>query len=212
MADIPLLIDGPKKAPWTCLLVPPSGYNMRIEFMAHFAKMLGEAGLRVVRFDYPHMVERNHTGKRRPPDKEPVLCDYVMQVIRQIGAEKLFIGGKSTGARVAAQVADNAGVQAVACLGFPFHATSKPGEYESAPLDRIVTPTILIQGELDTFGDKEEVSGYSLSPNLQIKWIREGDHSLQPPKESKRTREENWNAAAKLVARFFMEVAGVELG
>ncbi len=211
MPDIPILFEGPKKAPWTFLLVPPTGHSMRIEFMEHFAKGLAEAGLRVARFDYPHMAERNQTGKRRPPDKEPVLREYVMQVIRQIGPEKLFIGGKSTGGRVAAHVADEAGIRGVACLGFPFHATSKPNLYDLEPLDRIVTPTILIQGELDIFGDKVEVTGYPLSSSIQIKWIREGDHSLQPPKESKRTREENWNASVKLVARFAMEVAGVEL-
>ena len=41
--------------------------------------------------------------------------------------------------------------------------------------------------------------------------MKEGDHSFQPPKESKRTREENWLIAVRLIGRFIMEQTNVEL-
>lgn len=212
MPDIQFVFDGPKKAPLTIALAPGSGQSLQVEFMAFFAKALGQIGLRVARFDFPYMSERSGGGKRRATDPEPVLCETWRQVVRQLGSpENLFIGGKSHGGRLAGLVADESHVAGLVCLGFPFHATGKPDQYDVAPLGTIQTPTLLLQGEWDMFGDKTEVSSYPLSERVEIKWIREGDHSLQPPKESKRTREENWNACVKLTGRFIMEQTGVEL-
>lgn len=212
MPDIQFVVDGPKKAPLTIALAPGSGQSLQVEFLAYFAKALGQIGLRVVRFDFPYMAERSAGGRRRSADPESVLCETWRQVVRQIGSpEKLFIGGRSHGGRVAGLIADECHVAGLVCLGFPFHATGKSDQYDLAPLDSIQTPTLLLQGEWDTFGDKTEVTGYNLSDKLEIKWIREGDHSLQPPKESKRTREENWSACAKLTGRFIMEQTGIEL-
>ena len=211
MPDIKFDFDGPRKAPLTIALAPASGQSLKVEFMAHFAEALGQIGLRVARFNFPYMSERDTTGRRRAPDGEPVLHDTWRQVITQLGAEKLFIGGKSQGGRTAAVVADECGVKGVVCLGFPFHPTAKPDQYDVTPLDTIQTPTLLMQGEWDIFGDKGEVQSYTLSPPVQLKWMKEGDHSFQPPKESKRTREENWNIAARLIGRFIMEVTGIEL-
>lgn len=212
MPDVHLVLDGPRKAPVTVALAPGSGQSLQVEFLAYFAKALGAIGVRVARFDFPYMSERSSGGRRRSADPEPVLLETWRQIIQQIGnPEKLFIGGKSHGGRLAGLVADECQIAGLVCLGFPFHATGKSELYELTPLDTIQTPTLLLQGEWDTFGDKTEVTSYTLSPQVQIKWIREGDHSLQPPKEFKRTREENWTACAKLIGRFIMEQTGIEL-
>ena len=211
MPEIAFEFDGPKKAPLTIALAPAAGQSLKVEFMAHFADALGKIGLRVARFNFPYMSERDTTGRRRAPDGEPVLLDTWRQVVSQLGAENLFIGGKSQGGRTAAGVADECHVRGVVCLGFPFHPTAKPDQYVVSPLDTIQTPTLVMQGEWDTFGDRSEVSSYALSPRVQLKWMKEGDHSFQPPKESKRTREENWTLAARLIGRFIMEITNIEL-
>ncbi len=211
MSDIKYEFDGPKKAKLTIALAPAAGQSLKVEFMAHMAESLGQIGLRVARFNFPYMAERDITGRRRAPDAEPVLLDTWRTVISQLGADRLFIGGKSQGGRTAAMVADECHVPGVVCLGFPFHPTAKPDHYDATPLNVIQAKTLVMQGEWDTFGDKAEVGSYSLSPHVQFKWMKEGDHSFQPPKESKRTREENWTLAARLIGRFIMEVTGIEL-
>lgn len=211
MSDVKFELSGPKKAAIVLALAPAAGQSHKVEIMSHFAAALGRIGVRVARFDFPYMAERDSTGRRRAPDSEPVLLDTWRKVITQLGAERLFVGGKSLGGRTAAMVADACQVRGVVCLGFPFHPTGKPDRYDLGPLDTIHTPTLLIQGEWDPFGDKGEVSGYPFSPQVQLKWMKEGDHSFQPPKESKRTREENWDVAVRLIGRFIMETTGIEL-
>jgi uncharacterized protein len=56
------------------------------------------------------MAQRRRTGKKRPPDREPILRQAWLRVIEQFGAGTLIIGGKSLGGRIASLVADEAGV------------------------------------------------------------------------------------------------------
>ena len=64
------------------------------------------------------------------------------------------------------------------CLGYPFHPPGKPLQLRTEHLAALQTPTLILQGERDTFGRREEVETYSLSPQVQLRWIPSGDHSL----------------------------------
>src|SRR5262245_2258181 len=101
---------------------------MASPFMEFFAKGLAAHDYRVVRFDYPYMTSSRRTGKKKPPDREPVLRETWLNVVQALkgGSPKgknagLVIGGKSMGGRIASLVADEAGAAGLICLGYPFH-------------------------------------------------------------------------------------------
>ncbi len=73
-------------------------------------------------------------------------------------ARPLFIGGKSMGGRVASLLVEE--------------------------LAALRTPTLILQGERDSFGRREEVQTYSLSPAVQLGWLPSGDHSFKPTRRS----------------------------
>ena len=64
------------------------------------------------------------------------------------------------------------------------------------------TPTLIVQGERDALGNRDEVSGYALSPKIQIHWLPDGDHSFKPRKASGRSLVENMAEAIDAVADF----------
>lgn len=99
---------------------------MDSEFMRAMAEGLVGCGLRVVRFEFPYTVQCRETGKRRPPDREPILRETWLQVIESLESNKLIIGGKSMGGRIASMIADEAEVAGLVCLGYPFHPSGKP--------------------------------------------------------------------------------------
>ena len=136
--------------------------------MNAFAAGLADQGLRVVRFEFPYMAERRQTGKRRPPDREPVLRQTWLEVIAAVDARPLIIGGKSMGGRIASLIADEADVAGLVCLGYPFHPTRKPDQLRVEHLRAIRTPTLILQGERDAFGSADEVPGYGLSGKLLL--------------------------------------------
>ena len=105
------------------------------------------------------------------------------------------------GGRIASLVADEAGVAGLVCLGYPFHPVVKPGQLRVEHLRTIKTPTLIIQGERDPFGSREEVAKVKLSRAVKIVWLKDGDHSFKPRKSSGTTEAENWQEAAAEIDR-----------
>lgn len=196
------LYNGPKTADKTVVLAHGAGAAMDSEFMEFFAAGLAEKGLRVARFEFPYMVRRREDGKRRPPDRAPVLLETYLAIAAELGPENLVVGGKSMGGRVASMIADEAGVAGLVCLGYPFHPPGKPEKLRTAHLADLKTPALILQGERDPFGKRDEVAGYTLSKSIDVDFLPDGDHDLKPRKASGRTRAENWADAVHRMAAF----------
>lgn len=197
------LIDGDANAATTVVLAHGAGAPMDTPFMDAFAQGLAAAGLCVVRFEFPFMRARRSEGKRKPPDRAPVLLEAWRSVIAALGDPgTLVIGGKSMGGRMASMVADEAGVKGVACLGYPFHPSGKPERTRTGHLESMRTPTLIVQGARDSLGKPEEVAGYALSKSIRVHWLEAGDHDFKPTKASGRTLEQNWQEGIAAVADF----------
>jgi predicted alpha/beta-hydrolase family hydrolase len=207
------LIDCPAHADRNLILAHGAGQGMDSPFMEYIAGALARAGLRVVRFEFPYMAEMRRTGKRKPPNREPVLRETWNRIIDQEIADgadpsALLIGGKSMGGRMASLIADERKIGGLVCLGYPFHPPGKPDRQCTEHLRDLRTPALICQGERDSFGRPEEVEGYSLSPAVRLAWIEDGDHSFKPRKRSGRTWEENLDQAAQAVADFATSLDG----
>ena len=199
---IVLLIDGPTLAPVTIVLAHGAGAGMDTPIMTFFAEGLAAAGFRVVRFEFPYMAQRRQTGKQRPPDREPILRATWLAVIEQLGAKNLVIGGKSMGGRIASLVADEAGVAGLVCLGYPFRPAGKPERLRVEHLRDLKTPTLIVQGVRDAFGNKCEVAAYELSSAIQVHWLPDGNHSFTPRKASGRTELQHWEEGRAVIVKF----------
>jgi hypothetical protein len=200
--DLDLLFDGPRNAPIKIALAHGAGAGMETPFLTFFATGLAKKGFRVARFEFPYMASRRTTGSGKPPDREPILRETWLEVAKRLGRAGLVIGGKSMGGRIASMVADEAGVAGLVCLGYPFHPVGKPDKLRVEHLAKIKTPTLIVQGERDPFGSKDEVVGYKLSPKIRVAWMPDGDHDFKPRKASGRTVERNWEAAIEHIVAF----------
>ena len=178
-------------------------------FLEAIAKGIASGGFRVARFEFPYMRARREEGKKRPPDRGPVLSESWREAIRALsgaeGPRGLVIGGKSLGGRIASLVADEAGVGGLVCLGYPFHPAGKPDVLRVRHLESLKTPGLIVQGTRDPFGGREEVSRYRLSPSLNVAFLEDGDHSFRPRVSSGRTEAQNLAQAVALVTAFLEE-------
>jgi predicted alpha/beta-hydrolase family hydrolase len=204
-----LQIDGPKKAKTCIVLAHGAGESSNSTFLTYFAEKLAELRHRVVRFDFPYMQARSVDGRKRPPDKESVLIETWKAVIESLPFDNLVIGGKSMGGRIASMIADECSVKGVVCLGYPFHPTGQPEKLRIDHLREQKTPTLIVQGEIDPFGSREEVSAFSLSEQVHIHWVPEGDHSYNVKRGSTRTHDQNMKNAFRSVEQFLFEVFSV---
>ncbi|HEX7184455.1 MAG TPA: alpha/beta fold hydrolase [Thermoanaerobaculia bacterium] len=196
-----LLFDGPEGGP-ILVLAHGAGAPMDSPFMNTMAERLGAKGIRVVRFEFPYMQARRE-GKRKPPDREPALRETWLSVIERLGgADRVVVGGKSMGGRIASLMADEAGARGLVCLGYPFHPPGKPERTRTAHLEHLRTPTLIVQGTRDPLGSREDVAGYRLAPGIRIVWLEDGDHSFKPRVSSGRTERGNLEEAVAAVAGF----------
>jgi uncharacterized protein len=198
------IIDGDAGAALTLVLAHGAGAPMDSPFMETVAQALAGDHLRVVRFEFPYMQARRRDSRRGAPDREPVLLEAWRNVIERLGGGAcLAIGGKSLGGRIASMIADEGRVRGLICLGYPFHPPGKPPGKRIEHLRTLRTPTLIVQGTRDTFGNRNEVASYNLSRHIRLVWIEDGDHSFKPRASSGRTEKENL-AAAVTAAREFL--------
>jgi predicted alpha/beta-hydrolase family hydrolase len=200
--DPKFLFDGPTYAARTIALAHGAGAAMDSPFLEFFAKGLGKHGFRVARFEFPYMAAKRATGQGKAPDREPVLRDTWLKVVKKLGHDRLVIGGKSMGGRIASLIADDVDVPGFVCLGYPFHPTSKPDRLRVEHLRTIKTPTLIVQGERDPFGSRDEVASYRLSSSVRVAWLQDGDHSFKPRKRSGSTEQQNWEVALDIIVSF----------
>ena len=199
----PLMVNGAADARVTIVLAHGAGAPMDHPFMNAIAERVAGKELRVARFEFPYMAARRGGGKRGAPDREPVLIQTWRDVVGELGAaERLVIGGKSMGGRIASMVADELGVAGLVCLGYPFHPPGAPTRLRTKHLEKLRTPALIVQGTRDSFGLPEEVAKYKLSAKIRLGWILDGDHSLKPRAKSGRTAEQNLDEAVELIKAF----------
>ena len=197
-----MLWNSVKRGTATLILAHGAGAPMDSPFMDYFADELAKHKIRVGRFEFPYMARRRSEGVKAPPNSESILLDSWRQEIRNVRAKRLFIGGKSMGGRMASMVADECEVTGLICLGYPFHPPGKPERLRTEHLVGLQTPTLIVQGERDTFGKLEEVEDYELSSAIQFAWMTDGDHSLKPRKASGKTLEDNLSDAVSQIVEF----------
>jgi uncharacterized protein len=172
------------------VLAHGAGAGQRHPFMVSISKALAERGIDVVTFNFPYMEQ-----KRRAPDRAPVLENSFRAVVaaagqqRSLNNQRLFIGGKSMGGRMATHLAAQGvdGLKGVIALGYPLHPPGKPQELRSAHLPAITAPVLILQGERDAFGTPSELAPViaSMRADVTLHVVARGDHSLVVKGQSK---------------------------
>ncbi|VVQ00388.1 hypothetical protein PS914_04001 [Pseudomonas fluorescens] len=191
----------------TLILAHGAGAPMDSDWMSDMAARLAAQGVNVLRFEFPYMAQRRLDGGKRPPNPAPKLLECwreVHAVVRRHVAGRLAIGGKSMGGRMASLLADELGVDALVCLGYPFYAVGKPEKPRVEHLAGLKTRTLIVQGERDALGNRDAVEAYTLAPSIEVFWLVVGDHDLKPLKVSGLTHEQHLAAAASKVAMFLL--------
>ena len=189
----------------TLLLAHGAGAGMDSPFLEQLAQELARREIRTLRFDFPYMARARAEGRRRPPNPAPVLLTHWRAVVatwRAAESGPLWLAGKSMGGRMASLLAEELGAAGLICLGYPFHPAGKPERLRTEHLATLATPTLIVQGERDALGSREEVAGYVLAPAIEVQWIATADHDLKPLKRSGLSQTEVLADTAARIAAF----------
>ena len=173
----------------TLILGHGAGAGQLHPFMVNFSTELASRGIDTVTFNFFYM--EHHRGGPDPNDKLEACYHSVIEAVRKhkkLSHNKLAIGGKSMGGRIASQVAAaGAGdLLGLVFLGYPLHPPGQPEKLRSKHLPLIKSPMLFIQGSRDAFGTADELGPIvkKLSRRAKLHLIDRGDHSLKVPKSA----------------------------
>lgn len=145
----------PRSPTMDAILILGHGANNTMEHpvIAGAHERLAREGVVTVRFNFPYAEE----GRKRP-DPDSVLEGALSLVMEYVAAQgdfhglEIFVGGKSMGARIAAQlVARGAGASGLVFLGYPLHPPGRPEDLRDKALYALPCPALFIEGSRDPF-------------------------------------------------------------
>ena len=217
----------------TVILGHGAGAGQLHPFMRLFAEGLAERGFDVLTFNFQYMEQGRHI-----PDPNAKLEACYCAVIetarkhKKLKGNRIVIGGKSMGGRIASQVAalDCGGstplsgapanssakaksqaplsgdIAALVFLGYPLHPPGRPDKLRDAHLPQIKSPMLFVQGSRDAFGSPEElratIKKHHLNATLHI--VDGGDHSLKVSKSSGTTQVDIHTQTLDIIASWLL--------
>jgi len=217
-----LLYAAPKRnrKKTTIILGHGAGANQLSGFMRLFASGLAARGFDVMTFNFLYSERGRHV-----PDPKPRLESCYLAVIqaalnhKKLKGNRLVIGGKSMGGRIASQVAAalvdaksdiskqssmDITIDALVFLGYPLHPPGRPEKLRAEHLKDIRAPMLFIQGARDAFGSPDEISGVIEKLHLPatVYAVESGDHSLKVPRSSPVPQQQVYDGAMDEVVRW----------
>ena len=192
---------GGESARWLFIYAPGAGSNLRDPFGAFAATPLAEAGIAMIRMQFPYM-----EAGRRGPDRPKTLQATWRAVVEAVRDPRLrlVVGGRSMGGRVGSQVvAQEVDADALALFAYPLHAPGRTGTWRDEHFPAIGAPTLLCSGTRDAFASPEELTAAASKLERPTLHFLEGaDHGFAVRKSSGRTQLEVWAEAARALVAF----------
>ena len=185
--------DKKDRAGVTVVLGHGAGASQASGFMRMYAKGLAARGLDVMTFNFVYMEQG-----RSVPDQKHKLEGCFEAVIetalkhKKLKNNRVVIGGKSMGGRIASQVMAGEhretfanDVVGLVFLGYPLHPPGQSTKLRVEHLDHIKKPMLFVQGTRDALGSPDEIKPWikNLRPVPKIHEIEGGDHSFKAPKK-----------------------------
>jgi len=204
----------------TIILGHGAGANQLSGFMRMVAGGLAARGFDVLTFNFLYS-ERG----RRLPDPKPKLESCYLAVIeaalkhKKLKGNRLVIGGKSMGGRIASQVAAalsdprsdiskqasrSIEIDGLVFLGYPLHPPGRPEKLRAEHLKDIRAPMLFVQGARDAFGAPDEIRTVMKQQRFkgEIFPIESGDHSFKVPKSSALPQQQVYELAMDKIAQW----------
>ncbi|WP_437970571.1 alpha/beta fold hydrolase [Sorangium sp. So ce260] len=167
-----------------------AGGDMHAPLLVDVARGLEDRGHTVLRFNFPY----KELGRKAPdrPEKLEMAYEAAIARLRKEKPERLVIGGKSMGGRIASLLA----ARAVPCdglvfLGYPLHPAGKRAPLRDEHLPAIKAPLLFLQGTRDPLCQLDLLRPVlkRLGRRARLHVVEGGDHSLELLKSAGRTGE-----------------------
>lgn len=190
---IDLIVQENQDANKCLILAHGAGAGMEHPFMKSLAQRINEAGIHVIRFNFPY----KQRGKKMPGSpKEAILAfkkvtEYANETFPDCS---VFISGKSYGGRMASHMAaenPDLDVSGLIYFGFPLHAPGKASKDRAQHLVSISMPQLFLQGTNDALANIDLIKQVvEEQKDAKLITFEGADHSFKTPKTATQSTKE----------------------
>lgn len=178
------------------ILAPGAGGTRHAPQLLSVAAFLDAKRFTTLLLNFPYQEAR-----RKFPDKADV-CEETFGVVAgyarsELGASRVFLGGRSMGGRMASQaVAHGLACDGLAFLAYPLHPPGQEEKLRDAHLGAIRAPMLFLQGTRDEFArlDLLKATVERLGPIAQLALFDAADHSFKTPRGAAATSKQTETA------------------
>lgn len=208
LSEVSVSVAPAPGAKTAAIIAHGAGGNMDSPAIEGLQSRLAKGGVTAVRFNFIYS-ER----KKGSPDREAILiacwrsiADWVKS---EVGPEKLFVGGRSMGGRMAScLVAGGYPVDGIFFVAYPLHPPGKTDRQRKDHLAGITVPMLFVSGTEDAFARRDLLEPLVNGLGARLHWIEGGDHGFKVPKKSGRTAEDVEDEVARIVLAFIQSAGG----
>lgn len=178
-----------------------AGKGVESRDLAALAAGLPRHGISVVRIEQPwHVAGKRVASRPEALDEATIACVNAIRV-----RSPLILGGRSAGARVACRRAAGLGAVGVVALAFPLHPPGRPDKSRLPELDGVGLPTLVVQGERDSFGSAAQLEG-GARLGREVVGVPDADHGFAVPKRAALSQEETLAVIVEQVRRWVLQL------
>ena len=175
--------------------------DLRNPLVRRVAEAVASQGIWALRFNFRY-VDAKAQASRDLSREEEDLRGALRFAREALPLQKIFVAGKSMGARVCARASSDSDVAGMIALGYPLHPQFRPQVRNPPEWPFIVKPALFVQGDQDPFCDlarlREELPRLSRPHELVV--IRNAGHSFESRGEKRDTFPEVWAAVDAWIA------------
>lgn len=184
----------------TLLLTHGAGGGTDAHDLQALARDLPRLGITVELLEMPWRV----AGRKLAP-RPAVLDECFLAVGRALRPRTpRVVGGRSAGARAAARCAQALHADGCLALAFPLHPPGRPEKSRLDELEGAGVPTLVVQGERDTFGRPDE-----FPQDVDLCVVPLADHAFKVPKRGEVSQDDALGIITEATLEWVVrEVAG----
>ncbi|REF35477.1 hypothetical protein DFJ64_0857 [Thermasporomyces composti] len=194
-----LIYDRARRTTATLVLGHGAGGGPEARDLEALASALPASGISVIRVEQPWRL----AGKRLAPSPARLDRGWIGALNHLRTRSPLIVGGRSAGARVACRTARALGAVGCVALAFPLHPPGRPEKSRAEELLEAGVPTLVVQGERDSFGRSDE-----LPDGVEIVTVPGADHEFRVSRSSPVDQEEALAIVVESVAEWIVRTVG----
>jgi uncharacterized protein len=169
------------------VLTHGAGANCQAPLLRAVAEAFCAAGVTVLRCDLPFRQRRPHGPPMRGAgERDQEGLRAAVAALRRERSGRIFLGGHSYGGRQASMLAAAAPglVERLLLLSYPLHPPKRPDQMRTAHFPSLETPSLLVSGERDGFGTREELEAAlkMIPARTELLMVQGAGHELMTTK------------------------------